>query len=60
MSRVDELNRILRTLQSGTPEIVMVHAAPGTLLLVLATAEAKLGLVFLDMRRAVAEITRTL
>ena len=121
MSRVEELNRILRALLSGTPEIeasaiisedglviasalpqhieegrvagmsatilslgtraatelgregleqvlirgpkgyvVMVNAAPGTLLLVLATEEAKLGLVFLDMKRAVAEITRGL
>jgi len=121
MSRVDELNRVLRSLQSATPEIeaaavisedglviasalpqhieevrvagmtatllslgtraatelgradleqvlirgsrgyvVMVNAAPGTLLLTLATAEAKLGLVFLDMKRAVSEITRIL
>ena len=121
MSRVDDLNRILRTLQSGTPEVeaaaiisedglviasalpqhieevrvagmsatllslgtraatelgrgsleqvlirgpkgyvVMVNAAPGTLLLVLTTAEAKLGLVFLDMKRAAAEIAKSL
>ncbi len=121
MSRVDDLNRILRTLQSGTPEVeaaaiisedglviasalpqhieevrvagmsatllslgtraatelgrgsleqvlirgpkgyvVMVGAAPGTLLLVLTMAEAKLGLVFLDMKRAAAEIAKIL
>ena len=121
MSRVDELNRILRSLLSGTPEIeasavisedglviasalpqhieegrvagmsatllslgtraanelgrdaleqvlirgakgyvVMVNAAPGTLLLALTTHEAKLGLLFLDMKRAVAEICRVL
>ena len=121
MSRVEELNRILRALLSGTPEIeaaaiisedglviasalpqhieegrvagmsatilslgtraanelgrggleqvlirgakgyvVMVNASPGTLLLVLTTQEAKLGLVFLDMKRAVAEITKVL
>ncbi len=121
MSRVDELNRVLRALHSGTPEIeaaavisedglviasalpqhieevrvagmsatilslgtraahelgrgsleqvlirgpqgyvVMVNAAPGTLLLVLTTQEAKLGLVFLDMKRAVAEVCKIL
>jgi uncharacterized protein len=121
MSRVDDLNRVLRALLSGTPEIeaaavisedglviasalpqhieelrvagmsatllslgtraatelgrggleqvlirgakgyvVMVNAAPGTLLLVLTTAEAKLGLVFLDMKRAAAEVTKIL
>jgi predicted regulator of Ras-like GTPase activity (Roadblock/LC7/MglB family) len=121
MPRVEELNRILRSLLSGTPEIeaaaiisedglvigsappqhveegrvagtcatilslgtraatelgregleqvlirgtkgyiVMVNAAPGTLLRVLTTQEAKLGLVFLDMKRAVTEITRIL
>jgi uncharacterized protein len=121
MSRVQDLNRVLREFQAGTPEIeaaavisedglviasalpqhieemrvagmsatllslgsraaselargdleqviirgpkgyvVMVNAAPGTLLLVLATQTAKLGLVFLDMRRAVAEICRIL
>jgi uncharacterized protein len=119
MSRVDELNRILRNLQSGTPEIeasalmsedglmiasalpqhteevrvagmsstilslgtraalelgrgkvqqvlirgehgyvVMVTAAPGTVLLVLTTADAKLGLIFFDMDRAAKEITK--
>lgn len=121
MTRTEELNRILRTLQAGTPEIeasalisedglliasalpqhvdemrvagmsstllslgsraaheltrgeltqvlirgtqgyvVMVAAAQGTMLLVLATHEAKLGLVFLDMNRAVKDIARLL
>jgi predicted regulator of Ras-like GTPase activity (Roadblock/LC7/MglB family) len=40
--------------------VVTVYAAPGTLLLVLTTREAKLDLVFLDMKRAVAEITKVL
>lgn len=121
MSRVDDLNRILRTLQSGTPDIeasalvsedglmiasalpqhveevrvagmsstllslgmrattelgrgsleqvlirgsngyvVMVKAKSGTMLLSLTTKEAKLGLIFLDMSRAVADIDRIL
>lgn len=121
MSRVDELNKILRSLQSGTPDIeacalisddglviasalpqhieetrvagmsatllslgtraavelargdleqvlirgkqgyvVMVGAAPGTLLLTLTRAEAKLGLIFLDMGRSVADIRKVL
>ncbi|MCA9605125.1 MAG: roadblock/LC7 domain-containing protein [Myxococcales bacterium] len=121
MGRVEELNRVLRGLQSGTPDIeasalisddglviasalpqhaeeiriagmsstllslgtraavelsrgdlqqvlirgaegfaVMVRAAEGTLLLVLTTKDAKLGLVFLDLSRAVADIKRVL
>ncbi|MCE9578094.1 MAG: roadblock/LC7 domain-containing protein [Deltaproteobacteria bacterium] len=121
MSRVDDLNRVLRTLQSGTPDVeasalisedgliiasalphhveevrvagmsstllslgqraarelnrgdleqvlirggqgyaVMVAAAPGTLLLVLTTREAKLGLIFLDVGRAVEQIKKIL
>ncbi len=121
MSRVDEMNRVLRNLQTGTPEleaaalisedglviatvlpqsveevrvagmsavllnlgsragvelgrgglqqviiggeqgyIVMVGATPGTLLLVLATKDAKLGLVFLEMQRAVTELRKIL
>jgi predicted regulator of Ras-like GTPase activity (Roadblock/LC7/MglB family) len=39
---------------------VMINASPGTLLLVLTTQEAKLGLIFLDMKRAVGEIARIL
>ena len=121
MGRTEELNRVLRSLQSGTPEIeasalisddglmiasalpqhveevrvagmsstllslgtraatelgrgdvqqvlirgengyaVMVRAASGTMLLCMTTADAKLGLVFLDMSRAVKEIERVL
>ena len=121
MSRLDDLNRILRTLQSGTPDIeasalvsedglmiasalpqhvqevriagmsstllslgmraatelgrgnleqvlirgtngyvVMVKAKSGTMLLTLTTKEAKLGLIFLDMSRAVEDIDRIL
>lgn len=117
MARTDQLNRILRSLQSGTPEIeasalisddglmiasalpqhldearvagmtstmlslgtraanelergglqqvlirgqrgyaVMVKAVEGIMLLVLTTEHAKLGLIFLDMGRAVKEI----
>ncbi len=39
---------------------VMVAAGSGTLLLALATKSAKLGLIFLDMRRTVAEIRKIL
>ncbi len=121
MARIEELNKILRTLQSGTPDIeasalisedglmiasalpqhveelrvagmsstllslgtraamelergelrqvlirgdrgyaIMVTAAQGTMLLVLTTKEAKLGLVFLDMSRAVEQIKKIL
>lgn len=121
MSRTEDLNRILRALQSGTPEIeasalisedglmiasalpahvdemrvagmsstllslgqrasmelqrgsleqvlirgkdgyvVMVGAASGTMLLVLATHDAKLGLIFLDMSKAVKDISKVL
>lgn len=121
MSRTDELNRILRSLQAGTPDIeasalisedglmiasalpqhvdearvagmsstllslgsraaselergelnqvlirgangyvVMVRAVHGTMLLVLTSGEAKLGLIFLDMGRAVKDIARVL
>ncbi len=121
MSRVDQLNRILRSLQSGSPDVeatalisedglmiasvlpqhldetriagmtatllslgtraaielergdvedvlvrgkngfaVMLSSTSGTLLLCLASKDAKLGLLFLDMRRAVADIKRIL
>jgi len=121
MSRIEELNRLLRSLQSGTPDIeaaavisedglviasalpqhieevrvagmtaalvnlgsraarelargdmeqvlirgakgyvVMVQGPPGTLFLVLAGEEAKLGLIFLDMKRAVEQISKVL
>lgn len=119
MSRAEDLNRILRQLQSGTPEVeasalisedglmiasalpqhideirvagmsstlialgtraatelqrgkveqvlirgdagyvVLTAAASGTMLLVLATKEAKLGLIFLDMSKTVKEIAK--
>jgi len=40
--------------------VVMVAAAPGTMLLVLTTKDAKLGLIFLDMSRAVEGIKKIL
>jgi predicted regulator of Ras-like GTPase activity (Roadblock/LC7/MglB family) len=121
MSRVDNLNRILRGLLSGSPDVeasalisedglmiasalpahvddarvagmsaalsgigtrasselergsmqevlvrgdngyaVMVSTGSGTLLLVLTSGQAKLGLLFLDMRRAADDIRRVL
>ena len=121
MSRAESLNRILRALQSGTPDIessalisddglmiasalpqhveemrvagmsstllslggraalelergelqqvlirgdegyaVMVRASRGTMLLVVTNKHAKLGLIFLDMSRAVGEISEIL
>jgi predicted regulator of Ras-like GTPase activity (Roadblock/LC7/MglB family) len=121
MSRIEDLNRTLRALQSGTPEIeaaaiisedglviasalpqhieevrvagmsatllglgtraalelgrggleqvfikghegyvIMSNATPGTLLLVLTSQEAKLGLIFLDMKKAISEIGKIL
>lgn len=121
MSRVDSLNRILRSLQSASPDVeasalisddglmiasalpqhvdetrvagmsatlsslgaraaaelergeveevlvrgkngyaVMIDSGSGTLLLCLATRQAKLGLLLLDMRRAVEEVRKVL
>lgn len=40
--------------------VVMVRASQGTMLLVLTTPEAKLGLVFLDVARAVKDVARIL
>jgi predicted regulator of Ras-like GTPase activity (Roadblock/LC7/MglB family) len=121
MSRVEQLNRILRSLQTASPDVeasalisedglmiasalpqhieesrvagmtatilslgtraavelergeveevlvrggdgyaVMLASGSGTLLLALATRNAKLGLIFLDMRRTVAEIKKIL
>ena len=40
--------------------VVMVSAASGTMLLVLATHDAKLGLIFLDMSKAVKDISKIL
>ena len=39
---------------------VMVSSGSGTLLLVLASKAAKLGLIFLDLRRAAAELKKVL
>ncbi len=39
---------------------VMVSAASGTMLLVLAMSAAKLGLIFLDMNKAVKDIAKVL
>lgn len=121
MSRVENLNRILRSLQSSSPDVeacalisedglmiasalpqhvdetrvagmtatlsslgtraanelergdvqevlvrggdgyaVMMNAGSGTLLLSLASKQAKLGLIFLDMRRAIDDVRRVL
>lgn len=121
MSRVESINKILRSLQSGSPDVeasalisedglmiasalpqhidetrvagmtatlhslgmrastelerggveevlvrgkdgyaVMVAAGQGTLLLVLASRAAKLGLIFLDMRNAVNDVRKVL
>lgn len=121
MSRVENLNRVLRALQSSSPDVeasalisedglmiasalpqhidetrvagmsatlsslgsraaaelergdveevlirgkngyaVNIAAGSGTLLLVLASKQAKLGLIFLDMRRAVEDIRKVL
>ena len=121
MSRVENLNRIIRTLQSSSPDVeacalisedglmiasalpqhidetrvagmtatlsnlgtraaselergdvqevlvrggdgyaVMMNASSGTLLLSLASKQAKLGLIFLDMRRAIDDLRRVL
>ena len=121
MSRVESINRILRTLQSASPDVeasalisddglmiasalpqhvdetrvagmsatlsslgsraarelergdvqevlvrgkngyaVMITASQGTLLLALAGPQAKLGLIFLDMRRAVEDLRKVL
>jgi len=40
--------------------VVMVSAAEGTMLLCSTTSSAKLGLLFLDMNRAVEEICNIL
>ena len=39
---------------------VMVTAALGTMLIVLTTSKAKIGLIFLDMARAAEQIGRVL
>lgn len=121
MARIDNINKLLRGLQSGTPDIeaaalisedglmiasalpqhidegrvagmsatllslgtraseelergavdevlvrgkngyaVMMNGGNGTLLLTMTTKDAKLGLIFLDMNRAVAELKKVL
>jgi predicted regulator of Ras-like GTPase activity (Roadblock/LC7/MglB family) len=52
------LEQVLIRGAKGT--VVMVHAAPGTLLVVLTTPEAKLGPLHLDMKRTVSEMTKVL
>ncbi len=47
-------------IRGGTGYALMVTAAPGTLLLVLTTPNAKLGLIFLDVSRAVETIKKVL
>ncbi len=47
-------------IRGATGYAVMMSAASGTMLLVLATRSAKLGLLFLDMDRATREIARVL
>ncbi len=121
MSRLDELNKVLRSMQSATPDVeaaalisedglviasvlpqhieemrvagmsatllslgtraagelgrgaleqvlirgekgytVMSNATQGTLLLVVTTQEAKLGLIVLEMKRAISELKKVL
>jgi len=60
--------RVCRDLERGDMEqilirgtqgyVVLVGAAPGTLLVVMTTHEAKLGLIFLDLKRAVQGINK--
>ena len=53
-----DLNQVL--IRGDEGYAVMVRAAEGTMLLVLTTKDAKLGLIFLDMSRAVADIKKVL
>lgn len=46
--------------RGGDGYAVMMAAGSGTLLLVLASRDAKLGLVFLDLRRAAEEVRKIL
>jgi len=56
-----ERGQIEEVLVRGTDGYaVMANSGQGTVLLVLASKTAKLGLIFLDMRRAAAEIKRVL
>jgi uncharacterized protein len=47
-------------IRGGEGYAILISAGSGTLLLTLTTKEAKLGMVFLDMRRAVVEIKKVL
>ena len=47
-------------IRGGSGYACMMDAGSGTLLLSMATRDAKLGLLFLDMRRAVDDIRRVL
>lgn len=53
-----EVQQVLIRGQNGY--LVMVRAASGTMLLVLTSSDAKLGLIFLDMARAVKEIAQVI
>ncbi len=55
---LDKLQQVL--IRGSDGYAVMVTASEGTLLLCLTTKNAKLGLIFLDMGRAVDEITKVL
>ena len=46
--------------KTSLTDAVMVGAGGGTLLLILASKSAKLGLIFLDMRRAVSDLKKVL
>ncbi|MCE1229122.1 MAG: roadblock/LC7 domain-containing protein [Firmicutes bacterium] len=60
--------RVAKDLERGTIEqilikgakgyVILVGAAEGTLLVVMTTHEAKLGLIFLDLKRAVQDISK--
>jgi predicted regulator of Ras-like GTPase activity (Roadblock/LC7/MglB family) len=62
--------RVARELDRGTPEqvlvkgelgyVLMVQAGPDAVLTVLASSSAKLGLVFLDARRAALALAQAL
>jgi uncharacterized protein len=53
-----ELQEVL--IRGAEGYLILVSAAPGALLLTLTTKNAKLGLVFMEMRRAAAEIRKML
>ncbi len=53
-----ELEQVL--IKGSDGYAVMVHASEGTMLICLTTTSARLGLIFLDMSRAVEEIGKVL